>query len=195
MVFQGHKDQSYSDASSSFINALIGFVIVSAAAIFAEAFTPASTRSLVTPATQIGPVISKTATAIVRVASGIFVLMATIGGTGMILSQGDESAVKKWEKVLVGNVIGIMIMFVASAVVGGLAKADAEPILEEIRGLALFLLTLIGFLAAIGLIVAGIMLILSLDESFRDRAKKIVIGSLITLAVVLGCYTIIITFL
>lgn len=56
------------------------------------------------------------------------------------------------------------------------------------------MLTLLGFLAAIALIVAGIMLIISIDESLRDKAKSIVIGTLITLVVVFCCYTLIIIF-
>lgn len=51
------------------------------------------------------------------------------------------------------------------------------------------------FIGVIALIVAGIMLIISIDESLREKAKSIVIGTLITLVFVLASYTLIIIFL
>ena len=60
---------------------------------------------------------------------------------------------------------------------------------------ALWMLTLIGFICVAALIAAGIMLIVSIDESLKDRAKRIVIGTLISLLIVVASYTLIIIFI
>ncbi|MDD5055332.1 MAG: hypothetical protein PHZ00_03620 [Candidatus Peribacteraceae bacterium] len=188
MVLNSSKDQAYSDTTNSFLNALIGFVIIAAASTFATSFAAYNPSGL-------GPVIAKVSSTLVYASSGIFILMATLAGLQMVLTQGDEGEFTKWQKVLIGNIIGVMIIFLSSILVNAVMAQDEASIIVEMKGLALFLLTLLGFIGVIALIVAGVMLIISIDESLRDKAKQIVIGTLITLAFVLASYTLIITFL
>ena len=188
MVINSAKDQAYTDTVTSFTNAIIGFIVISAASTFAASF------QIYNPS-GIGQFLATIAGTLVRASAGIFALMATIAGFQMVLSQGEEGEITKWQKVLLGNVIGVMIMFVSSVLVNAVFDPQhPEKIIEEVKGIALFMLTLLGFAGAISLVIAGIMLIISIDESLRDRAKKIVIGTLITLGVVLACYTLILTF-
>lgn len=187
MVINSAKDQAYTDTINSFVNALIGFIVIAAASTFAASFE-------VYNPSGIGQLFATIAGILVRASAGIFALMATIAGFQMVLSQGEEGEITKWQKILLGNVIGVMIMFVSSALVNAVMDRDAAKIVDEMKGIALFMLTLLGFAGAISLIIAGFMLIISIDESLRDRAKKIVIGTLITLGVVLACYTLILTF-
>ena len=49
-------------------------------------------------------------------------------------------------------------------------------------------------IAGLAVPFAGIFLIVSFDESYRDKAKKAITGTLITLAILLASYTIILTF-
>ena len=189
MVLNSSKDQAYTDTTNSFLNALIGFVIIAAASTFANSFEVYSPIGL-------QPVIAKVASALVYASSGIFILMATLAGFQMVLTQGEEGEFTKWQKILLGNIIGVMIMFLSSVLVNAVMVGNGTfTIIGEMKGLAIFMLTLLGFIGAVALIIAGVMLIISIDESYRDQAKKIVIGTLITLAVVLCCYTIIIMFL
>ena len=189
MVINSSKDQAYTDTTNSFLNALIGFVVIAAASTFASSFGAYDPSGL-------GPVIAKISTTLVYASSGIFILMATLAGLQMVLTQGDEAEFGKWQKILLGNVIGVMIMFLSSILVNAvMAGNKTTTIIDEMKGLAIFMLTLLGFLGAVALIVAGIMLIISIDESLRDKAKSIIIGTLITLVIVLASYTLIITFL
>jgi len=64
----------------------------------------------------------------------------------------------------------------------------------ELAGIARFLLTIFGALAVIGILAAGVMLIVSVDESLKDKAKKLVIACMIALVIVIASYGIIDTF-
>lgn len=188
MIINSSKDQAYTDTSSSFLNALIGFVIIAAASTFASSFTAYNPSGL-------GPVLAKLSSTLVYASSGVFILMATLAGLQMVLTQGEDAEFTKWQKILLGNIIGVIVMFLSSILVNAVMAGDEVSIIGEMKGLALFMLTVLGFIGVIALIVAGIMLIISIDESLREKAKSIVIGTLITLVFVLASYTLIIIFL
>jgi uncharacterized membrane protein YozB (DUF420 family) len=94
----------------------------------------------------------------------------------------------------VRHCIGVAISLVAFAIVHAVADNDPGLLVEEMKGIILFLLTIFGTLCVVALIVAGVFLVISFDESLKDRAKKVVIGTLTALVFVLVCYTAIVTF-
>ena len=55
-------------------------------------------------------------------------------------------------------------------------------------GIINFTLTLIGALAVFTIIIAGIMLVLSVDEGLKDRAKKAIVVAVVGLIVALLSY-------
>jgi hypothetical protein len=55
-------------------------------------------------------------------------------------------------------------------------------------GLLSLVLTLLGAASVLAMIVAGILLIVSVDEALKERAKKIVIGTIIALVLTLMSY-------
>ncbi len=185
LVIEAYEEKTMSETIVTFIQVFIGFVVIALAAAFANSFAFSLTPI------NLGPGIASVASFIITAASGVFVLMVVIAGMRMITTQGDQGAFQKWTKVLVYNCIGVVIMFVAYFIVHAVSDIDPGLLVEEMRGLVLFLLTIIGFACVAALIIAGIFLIISIDESYRDRAKKIVIGTLITLAIVIIIYTLI----
>ena len=68
-------------------------------------------------------------------------------------------------------------------------------IVAQLVGLANFLLTFLGVLVVVLMVAAGIMLIVSVDEGLKDKAKTVVKTSIITLAVVLCSYVIVNAFI
>lgn len=198
MVIDAYKEQAYTDVTNSYIHAFTGFAIIACASAFANAFgvgtSGGSNFTTVTPGTTLYFSVASIATFIIEMSSGIFVLMIVLAGIRMVTTQGDQGAFDKAKHLLVINCAGVALMFIASAIVNGVAGANAFTIITELRGIALFLLELLGFVCVIALIIAGVYLIVSIDESYRDKAKKIIIGTLLTLVVILVAYALIITF-
>lgn len=199
MVIDAYKDQAYTDVTNSFMHAFIGFSIIACATAFANAFAVGSSAVVDTTTVVPGaliPGITSVANFIIEMSGGIFVLMIVISGIRMVTTQGDSGAFEKAKHLLVINCAGVALMLIAGAIVAGVAGggAGAGTIVTELRGVALFLLELFGFVCVIALIIAGVYLIVSIDESYRDKAKKIVIGTLITLVVIFAAYGIIVTF-
>ena len=188
IVLQAWEDKTLGEATTTFIHAFVGFCVIALSAAFANAFHLAVNPS------QLNGGIASISTFIITAAAGVFVLMVVIAGMRMITTQGDSGAFQKWTKVLVYNCVGVVIMFIAFFIVHAVTDVNSGLIVEELRGLALFLLTIIGFTCVLALIIAGIFLIISIDESYKDRAKKIIIGTLIALLIVVSIYTLIYTF-
>ena len=197
MVIDAYKDEAYTNTTNSFIHAFIGFCVIACAAAFANAFgvgaLSASNVTTVNPS-LLGTSISSVSSFIVEMSGGIFVLMIVLAGIRMVTTQGEQGAFDKAKHLLVINCAGVVLMFIAYAIVMGVAGVSAPTIVVELRGIALFLLEVLGFICVIALIIAGVYLIVSIDESYRDKAKTIIIGTLITLVVLIAAYALIVTF-
>lgn len=197
MILEAQNDDAFSNAQQSFVNAMIGFAVIAIAAAAATAFTTTGLSG--DPITDVNPIlldagIASVSDFIITMSIGIFVLMVVIQGIRMVITRGEEGDFEKARKLLLLNILGVVVMLLAFFIVHTVSDVAPGILVEEMAGLARFILTLIGFLAVIALIIAGVFLITSVDESRRDRAKTIVIGTLITLALVLVCYTLIVTF-
>lgn len=198
MVIEAHKEEAGKDLANSFIYVLTGFAIIACAGAFASAFgvgfLSPDTGTDVTPnILNVG--ILSVADFIIKMSAGIFVLIIVLIGIRMIASQGEEANFDKWRKVLVANCLGVVMMLTAFFIVHAISDVNSGLLITEMRGMAIFMLTLIGFICVVALIIAGIMLIVSVEESLKDRAKRIVIGTLISLVVVMACYSLIIIFI
>jgi hypothetical protein len=196
MIMEAQNEQALQTAQKSFTYSFFGFVTIALGAAFADAFFSGPSRSNQTTVdpTLLIPGIDSVSSFIFTASAGFFVLIVTIAGFRMITAQGDQGEFDKWRKVLVGNAIGVIIMVLSLIMVNAIAGKDINSIGIELAGLAMFVLTIFGFACAFALVVAGILLIVSVDEGLKDRAKKIVIGTLITLAIVLALVAIINTF-
>jgi hypothetical protein len=194
LIINAAKENAYTDAINSFVHAVIGFAILAISGAFVKAFMgPAGGGGLINPAALI-PGINSITGFLISGAAGMFVLMLTITGIRMLTTQGDSGEMTKLRGILLQNAVGLAITLLSLPIVGAVAGASAGILIDEMIGLARFLLIIIGTLCVCAIVVAGAYLIISVDESYKDRAKKTIVGTLITLGVVLGCYSVILTF-
>ena len=191
MILEAYKEEAFTNAQNSFIYAAAGFMIIAISQAFVNAFYAQSAGA---DPSVLNDGINSVTSFILTVMSGVMVLMVTIDGLRMIASQGDASERTRIIKLLIMHCIGVAISLLAFAIVHAVADNDAGLLVEEMKGLILFLLTIMGTLCVVALITAGVFLVISIDESLKDRAKKVVIGTLTVLAFVLVSYTVIITF-
>lgn len=198
MILESQNEQAYSNISNSFIYVVTGFAVIACAGAYASAlYSPvlSSDPSANINVSAVDPALRSVANFLITMSAGIFVLIVVMAGLRMVASQGEQGEFDKWKKILVSNCIGVIIMLIAYFIVQWVAVRDSAIIVNELLGISLFLLTLVGFGCVIALVIAGILLIISIDEAYKDRAKRIVIGTLLALAIVLASYTLIITFL
>lgn len=198
LIVEAHKDEALTNINNTIIFALVGFGIIASSLLIAQSLTTTGLSS--GPVSGVQPIFVVSALDVIRqyiitLSYSIFVLIIVISAMRMMLSRGDQGEFDKWRKVIVGACIGVVIMFIANSIVIGVSAPSSFAIVTELVGLAKFMLTLVGFGCGLALVIAGIMLIVSVDEGLQDRAKKTIIGTLIALAIVLSCYAIIATFI
>jgi hypothetical protein len=197
LILNAQKEDAFSTASNSFIYAFTGFAIIACANAFAQGFSTTGFSGGNIPGFTpllLGNSIESIWNFMIYMSAGIFVLMIVIAGIRMVTTQGEQAAFDTAKHLLVINCSGVALMLIAKAIVSGVSTNTPELITEELRGIALFLLTIMGFACVLALIIAGLYLIISIDESYRDKAKKIVIGTLITLTLLFVVYGLIFTF-
>ncbi len=188
MIVESYNENAYSNVKNSFVFVFCGFCVIAISMAFANSFY------LTTSPVLLSGGLNSIIAFILSGAAGVFVLIVVIAGLGMITTQGDQAAFDKWTKILRNNCIGVVLMMIAIPIMNAVTRNAPGLIVLQLTGLALFLLTIVGFVCIIALIIAGILLIVSIDESLRERAKNIIIGTLISLVVVIISYTMILTF-
>ena len=115
----------------------------------------------------------------------------------LITSQGQEEQTNKAKGRLIGGFIGAGIIMLANVITVSVAPSTsgATGIGIQIAGMANYLLMILGFMSVIAIVVAGIMLVVSFDESMKDKAKNIVKTSVVGLIIVLTSYALVNAFI
>ncbi|TSC79047.1 MAG: Uncharacterized protein G01um101425_893 [Candidatus Peregrinibacteria bacterium Gr01-1014_25] len=119
----------------------------------------------------------------------IMALVAVIvAGLYLILGFGEESARDRAKRIIIDLIIGIFLIVFAAVIVdfifylAGIGSSNLAEHIEAIINRILAYLILLGIIA---IIVAGFYLILSLgDEASKDRAKRIIIYTIIGILLV-----------
>jgi len=122
-------------------------------------------------------------------------LLATIAiiiaGFYLILGLGDDSSKETAKKIILYTIVGIIIIGLANIIVSFiyyiLNGGGSDAVLRGIVvGFIQRVLSFLSLIATITVIIAGFYLILSLgDDTGKDRAKKIILYTLVGLFVIL----------
>ena len=193
MVMEAGKESIMDETKTSFVNSLIGFVMVALAGGFQSAFGTGNAGSGMNPG-ELTSGLDSVSVYLFTAAEGVLILIITIVALKMMATMGDTGEASNLKNILVSNCIGIVIMRIAQSVLNAVDSTSPTDINTELIGFANFLMTVIGFVAVASFIMAGIFLIVSVDEGLKDRAKAILIGSSLALLIALASYTLIITF-
>jgi len=182
LLFTANSDNAATETKQAYLYAVAAAILVAGAEMLSAAFgTP-------------GTIAPQAATGIVEIYILPFieglVVAALLGnitfqGFRMILAS-DDAAMTKARKQFLYGAIGVVIVVLAVPIVNTLWGKDIGIASTELAGIGNFLITLFGILAVVGIIVSGIMLIISIDESLKDRARKLLIGCIVALIVVIS---------
>ena len=190
LLLGSHNESTLGEVKMAYGHALAGSVIVGGAFLFADTFAGTTGGDLVDEA-PFNIVILNVILFFKALLATVVVLNIVIQGIRLIVALEDGD-IDKARKRLLHGMVGAAFVILASVIVDAfyISRATA-PIVAEAFGIARFALTIFGALSVIGLIVSGIMLVVSVDESLKDRAKKLIIVCIVALAIVITSYGII----
>lgn len=185
-LFTPDSENALSETRQSFEYAFVGVVLFLGANLIASSFVTwgSVTRGLVEPAGAI-TVLDGVSVAL-KAAVGIALLVnIAIQGFRMIVAT-EEGEVTKARKLFLYGCLGAAIVLLAGSIVTTVFLPSHSTALAELKGIANYIITIFGFLAVLAIVIAGILLIVSFDESMKERSKKLIIASLVSLIVVIS---------
>lgn len=193
LMLESEEDSVVSETKSAYGYAIGGSVIVSMSGLIAQAVSPGfATSTLVNPA----PIISGLDSIIyfmrlmvsAAVSAGI-----VFQGFRMIVLQGDEGELGAQKKRFFNGLIGVAVVTLGNIIIEGFLPTTSGPglLTVQIVGICNYLLQIFGALCVLAFLVAGFMLVISTDEGLKDRAKKTMFTTTVSLIVVLSCLVIV----
>ncbi|PIR49475.1 hypothetical protein COU79_04665 [Candidatus Peregrinibacteria bacterium CG10_big_fil_rev_8_21_14_0_10_54_7] len=186
LLVGSHNESTVSEVKMAYAHALAGSIIVGGAFLFSDTFT-SPTGNLVDEA-PFNTVILNVIVFFKALLATVVLLNIVIQGIRLIVAFEDGD-IDKARKRLLHGMIGAAFVILASTIVDAFyVTKTTAPVIAEAFGIARFALTIFGAIAVIGLIVSGIMLIVSVEESLKERAKKLVITCVVALAVIITAF-------
>lgn len=180
LLFAPESDNAATEAKQAFEYALLGVILMTGASLLAQSFV---TGGVAEPS-GVNTVLDTIVVFIKAVIAVALLVNISIQGFQMIVST-EEGGVTKARTRFLHAIFGAAIVLLTSPIVNMMYQRNASAGEIELKGIANFLITIFGILAVVALIVSGILLVISVDESFKDRAKKLATASLVALVVVI----------
>jgi len=180
-LFTPTSDSAMAETSQSFQYAFVGVVLMLGAELIASSFV---TGGVVNPA-GVNTVFQNMTIFLRAVISIALLVNITIQGFRMIMSSDDSEAAKGRKQLLYGC-LGAAIVLLASPIVTTFTGRNSSTALVELTGIANYIITIFGILAVVAVIVAGAMLVISVDETMKEKAKKLITASLVALILVIS---------
>ncbi len=189
MVLFPHEDEVVKEGRSAFIYTLTGGAFVAMAQWAAQAFAPLSTGANLVNASFIDTAINNVLTMARLLLAILLTVNIVVQAFRLITSQGEQDQAEKARKRMIASFIGVGFVMTANVIAVSVlpGASGAIGLAEQIAGIANYLLTIVGFAAVVDIIIAGVLLIFSVDEGLKDKAKTAVkIGVIGLLAVVVA---------
>ncbi len=197
MVALSSEESTVKDARTSYIYIIAGLAIVGLAHWFVMAFSPTETGFKLVNAGMVESGVSNVVTYFKMIIAITLMVNIVIQAFRLISSHGEDEQVNKAKTRFIAGFIGAGIIMLANVIaVSVLPGAGGSTVLAgEIAGIANYLLMILGFLAVLTIVVAGVMLIISIDETMKDKAKNMVKTAIMALIVVLVSYALVTAFI
>ncbi len=187
LVAMSHSDSIVGESVNAYTQALIGAIFVSGAAVLAQVFTVNNAVIVDTNTLEVS-FLAQIVTFIIRIVGFVLLGNIVVQGIRLIIAT-DENQISSARTNLILSAIGTIIVLISRPIFRlVLPGAFQVGINEQIVGVANFLATLFGFFSVIAFVVAGIMLVVSVEESLKEKAQKLMIASIVSMAVVLLAY-------
>ena len=187
LAIESRTDKSVQEAFTSIVQAATGAVLVSGAYLLANVFAgPAlPTEAQITEEIGVG-FLGKGIAFFIQFIGFILMGNIVIQGIRLIVSL-EKGHTDTARKNLILSFIGAVMVMLAQPVLSAVTPgAFNNEINSNIVGIANFLATIFGVGAVLAFIVAGIMLVVSVNENVKDRAKTLMFTSVVAIIVVIS---------
>lgn len=189
LLMGSEEENTITETKNAYMHAIVGAAVVSFASLIVDSFGVGN--DFVKP----GPIRG-------GISNVIFYMKLIVGtaaifhvarqGIRLIILAHQEGELEKQKKNFFYGLMGVAMILLVGPIVRTVEPGGSSQIIaEEIRGIASFLLQLFGALTVLAMIVAGVLLVISVREDFKDRAKKTIVGGIIALVIVLSSYVIV----
>ncbi len=194
MVMFPEQDDMVRQGRSTFIYTIAGAAVVSIAQWVADAFAPGSTGSnIVVNTTPLNNTFDNVLFFFRMVLSILLVVNIVIQGIRLIVSQGESDQIDKARKRLIQGFIGVGLVMLANVVTVSVnpQAGQISDLAIQIAGIANYLLTILSFMCVVTIILAGVFLILSVEDSLKDKAKTIIKTAVVALVAIIVSYALV----
>ena len=192
----GGDESGVTESRKSFIYVISGLAIVGLARWFVLAFSPTNTGAALVNAGVVEEGISNIVVYFKLIIAVTLLVNIVVQAFRLITSQGAQEQLDKAKKRFIAGFIGAGIIMMANViVVAVLPGSGSSTLAVEIAGIANYMIVILGFLALLAIVLAGVLLIISVDESLKEKAKTIVKTCIIALIVVITSYALVNAFI
>ncbi len=196
MVAFSSEESTVTEAKTSYIYIIVGLAIVGLAHQFVLAFSPINTGANLVNTGIVSSAMDNVVTYFYYIIAVTLMVNIVIQAVRLINAEGQQEQTDKAKKRLIAGFIGAGIMLLSNIIVRSIAPgAGSSEIALQIAGIASYLIMIIGFLALLSIVLAGVLLIISIDEGLKDKAKNLIKTSIVALIVVLVSYALVTAFI
>ncbi|OGJ57585.1 hypothetical protein A3H22_00950 [Candidatus Peribacteria bacterium RIFCSPLOWO2_12_FULL_55_15] len=192
ILFSSDDENATTQMKTSFGHAIVGCAIVSIAILISDVISTEPINPLSDPGNVVKDQLQNIIDYFKIIVGALVSFHVTYQGIRLIALQGKEEELSKQKTRFFHGLIGIAVVLLATKLVEAASPGNNAGILStEIKGIADFLITLFGLLAVVAFIASAAMLLLSVDESWKEKGKKGMFGSVIVLIIVFASFAII----
>lgn len=185
LMLESEDESTISETKSAYGYAIAGVAVVSLAQFIIDG-TGVGNGAVVNP-DPINSALGLVIDYLLAMTSAAVTAMMVFQAFRIILLQGQESEIEQQKKRFFHGLLGVAVILLAGPLVNAFLPGSNSNILgAEVVGIINFLLTIFGALCVLGIIIAGVMLVVSTDEGLKDRAKKAIFATVVSLIVVLS---------
>lgn len=197
MVIYGHDESAVKDGRMAFVYCIAGAAVTSLARWFVMAFSPSETGQRLVNQAIVDQSITNLLIMFRLVLATALLGNIVAQAMRLISSQGDDDQRGKAQKRLIASFVGAGFVMLANALIVAVnpTMGSSSDIADQIVGIANYLVTILGFASVVAIIAAGILLIVSVDEKLKDKAKSLIKTSVVALIAVLTAYALVTAFI
>lgn len=179
LIFGADNDSTVTEVYNAYGHAMIGTILAGGAFAFANTF---ATPGILVDSDPGNTVVFGVIATLRALLFAALVFNIFYQGYRLVSSQ-DESQTDKAKKQFIYGMVGAAIVILADRVVFAFSGRNFGILNAEAVGIANFMGTILGAFAVIALFVAGLWLVLAVNEQNKDKAKKIIITAFVVLAI------------
>jgi hypothetical protein len=181
LLFGAENENTQTETKQAIAYIITAAILVYGASTIAQSF---ATVGSLNPG-GVNPLIRSIITFLQGIIAAILIANIAIQGFRMITAT-DDGAITKGKTRFIHGIVGAAIVILASPIVTMVFGRNAWEGVTQIVGVANFLITIFGFLAAAAIMIAGFMYVISADEGFKEKAKKLIVASVTALVIVIA---------